>query len=82
MSITNQFLNKQLGFAGHIRHDMRALEWIRKRKPYSLHDPLLPASQDIKAIAANLLGEQYERHRPSLADKFRNVFGLGLKKSA
>lgn len=79
-SITEQFLGKTLEFAGYVRFDPKAVEWIRKRRPFSLNAPNLPASRDIAALAGSLLGETNESRSFSLVDSFRNMFGL--KKSA
>lgn len=81
-SITEQFLGKTLLFGGYVRADARALDCIRKRRPYSLADPSLPASQDVTAIAASLLGMDYAPARVSLADKFRSLFGLQLRQAS
>ena len=81
-SITEQFLGRSLLYAGHVRQDNRALENIRKRRPYSLADPSTPASQDISAIAAGLLGMDFEPQRASLVDKFRSMFGLQYRQAS
>lgn len=75
-SITEQFLGKSLLFGGYVRHDPKAVDWIRKRKPFSLGDPGAPASQDICAVAASLLGVDYEPVKLSLSDKLRSAFGF------
>jgi flagellar biosynthesis protein FlhG len=81
-SICEQFLGKSLMYAGHVRQDNRALEYIRRRKPYSIADPKLPPSQDVIAIAASLLGQDHEKVELTLGEKLRYMFGLNLKKSA
>lgn len=81
-SITEQFLGKSLLYGGHVRQDNRALECIRKRRPFSIADPSLPASQDVTAIAAALLGMDYEPARVSLVDKFRGMFGLQFRQAS
>lgn len=81
-SITEQFLNKSLLFGGYVRMDPRAVECIRKRRPFSLADPSLPASQDVSSIAASLLGMDYEPVKMTLVDKLRGVFGLQLRQAS
>jgi flagellar biosynthesis protein FlhG len=80
--IAHQFLDKHLIFGGYVRHDMRALQWIRKRQPFVLADPHLPASQDVTAVAAGLLGQTYTPEREGVVDRLRNLFGLGWRRSA
>ena len=79
-SITEQFLGKSLEFAGYVRFDPKAVEFIRKRRPFSLNAPGIPASQDISVIASRLLGESTGRKSLSLVESFRGLFGL--KKTA
>ncbi len=81
-SITEQFLGKTLLFAGYVRHDQKAVEYIRKRKPFTLGDPSLNASQDVCGIAASLLGMDYEPRRLTLVDKFRSAFGIQLREAS
>lgn len=81
-SIGEQFLNKSLVYGGHIRYDARALEWIRRRKPYSFADPKLPPSQDVAAIAASMLGQDYQKQDMSLGEKLRYMLGLNLRRTA
>lgn len=80
--IAQQFLGKHLIYGGHVRHDLRALQCIRKRQPYVIGDPLAPASQDVHGVAAGLLGQEHKPERESFACRLRNVFGFGLRKSA
>jgi flagellar biosynthesis protein FlhG len=81
-SITEQFLGKSLLFGGYVRMDPRAVECIRKRRPFSLALPSSPASQDVCGIAAGLLGMDYEPAKVSLADKFRSMLGLQFKQAS
>lgn len=81
-SITEQFLGKTLLFGGFVRMDPRAVDCIRKRRPFSLADPSLPASQDVSGIAASLLGMDYEPAKLSLVDKFRSMFGLQFRQAS
>jgi flagellar biosynthesis protein FlhG len=81
-SIAEQFLNRTLLYGGHIRQDNRALEWIRKRKPYSYADPKLPPSQDVAAIAASLLGQDFQKQEMSLGEKLRYMLGLNMRRTA
>lgn len=81
-AITEQFLGKSLHFGGYVRQDQKALDWIRKRQPFSFAEPMLPASQDLMSIAATLMGQEYDKSSGGIADKLRAVFGFGLKRSA
>ncbi|HZH97464.1 MAG TPA: MinD/ParA family protein [Fimbriimonadaceae bacterium] len=81
-TIAQQFLGKNLIYGGHVRHDPKALQWIRKRQPFSFADPNLVASQDVKAIAASLLGREVHRANPALSTKLKSLFGFGLKRTA
>lgn len=80
--ITEQFLGKSLLYGGHVRQDNRALECIRKRRPFSLVNPALPASQDVTAIASGLLGMDHEPTKVSLANKFRALFGMQFRQAS
>ncbi|MFY9234073.1 MAG: MinD/ParA family protein [Fimbriimonadaceae bacterium] len=80
--IAQQFLGKHLIFGGYIRHDLRALQCIRKRQPYVIGDPLAPASQDVFSVAAGLLGHEHTPEREGFVNRLRNVFSFGWKKSA
>ncbi len=53
-SIITRFIGKDLTYSGHVRVDLGAQEHIRRRVPFVLGDPTLPASQDISLIAQNL----------------------------
>lgn len=75
-SITEQFLDKTLEFGGYVRFDPKAVNWIRKRRPFVLNDPRIPASQDISNVAAKLLGVEAQPKTLSLVDNFRSLFGL------
>jgi flagellar biosynthesis protein FlhG len=81
-TIAQQFLGKHLIYGGHVRHDPKALQHIRKREPFSFADPNLGASQDVKAIAASLLGREHHRESVNLSTKLKSLFGLGLRRSA
>lgn len=80
--IAHQFLDKHLIYGGQVRYDQRALGWIRKRQPFVLAEPGLPASQDVTAVAAGLLGQTYLPEREGLVDRLRNLFGMSWKRSA
>lgn len=80
--IAQQFLGKHMIYGGHVRHDMRALACIRKREPYVLGDPMAPASQDVIAVAAGLLGHTYTPEKEGFVDRLRSLFTFGLKKTA
>jgi flagellar biosynthesis protein FlhG len=81
-SIANQFLGKQMRYGGHVRLDPGAVAFIRQRKPFVLGDPNLPASQDVQAIAASLLGQSFQARPEGLVDRLRSVFSFGMKKTA
>jgi len=61
---------------------MRALGWIRKRQPFFLAEPSLPASQDVLSVASALLGQEYLPEREGIVDRLRNLFGLSWRRSA
>lgn len=79
-AITEQFIGQRLEYAGFVRFDAKAVDWIRKRRPFSLADPKLAASQDVRALAAHILGERVDNERQTLVDRFRSM--LGFAKSA
>jgi flagellar biosynthesis protein FlhG len=81
-SIAMQFLGKSLKYGGHVRLDSRAVACIRQRRPFVLAEPGLMATQDVKSIAANLLGERIEARQEGLVDRLKGVFSLGLRRSA
>lgn len=81
-SITQQFLEKSLTYAGMVRNDPHAVAWIRKRQPFLLAQPNLAASQDVARLAANLLGKQHTPSAESLVDRLRAVFSIGVKRPA
>lgn len=74
-SIAQQFLGRPLGYAGFVRLDLRAVHCIRQRTPFILAEPSCAASQDVKRLAASLLGEPKAVVEFSLAERFRNLFG-------
>lgn len=80
--IAQQFLGKHMIYGGQIRLDARAVQCIRKREPFVLGDPMAPASQDVIAVAAGLLGQSHEPLREGFVDRMRNLFGFALRKSA
>jgi flagellar biosynthesis protein FlhG len=80
--IVRQFLGKHMIFGGYVRHDQRALACIRKRQPYRNADPTAPASVDVMAVAAGLLGQVHEKPKEGVVDRLRNLFGFSLRKSA
>lgn len=74
-AVVAQFLGKTMVYQGHVRMDVAAMSWIRQRKPYSLADPSLHASQDVRNLAASLLSEA----PPSVTAAVAPIreFGLG-----
>lgn len=81
-SIAQQFLDKTVHYAGHVRQDPVAVACIRKRQPFLLGDPHCAASRDVAALASGLLGQSYTPAGDSLVDRLRNVFSFGVKRSA
>jgi flagellar biosynthesis protein FlhG len=82
-SITEQFLGKSLEYGGYVRMDARALDWIRKRRPYSLADPRCAAAQDVAAIASYYVqatAPVEDRQEFSIMDRLRTAFSF--RKSA
>ena len=80
--VVSQFLNKNLLFGGFIRQDSLALEQIRRRQPFVIAAPESRAAEDVRALVANLLGEEYTRSTRSLTSKLRGLFSFGMKRSA
>ncbi|GMV36558.1 MAG: site-determining protein [Fimbriimonadales bacterium] len=78
-SIVKQFLGKSLQYAGAIRHDPKAVQYIRQRKPFLLADRGLPASRGVLAIASAMVGQTMEQEQGGLVSRLRSVFGLDRK---
>jgi flagellar biosynthesis protein FlhG len=81
-SVAQQFLQKKLSHLGSVRQDSVVVDCVRKRKPFLVEAPGCTASQDVKSIAMRLLGQVVEQPKAGLGERLRNVFGLGLKRSA
>lgn len=81
-SIAKQFLDKAPTPGGFMRMDARAAACVRQRKPFVLENPSGMASRDVQAIAGSLLGLPSAAQPSTLADRFRGLFGMALRKSA
>jgi flagellar biosynthesis protein FlhG len=78
-SVISQFLGKDLLYLGHVRMDVDAMAWIRQRQPYSLADPKLKASQDVRQLAASLLNQTpvaapEKAQERGLGERLRSLF--------
>ncbi|MBL1150733.1 MAG: MinD/ParA family protein [Armatimonadetes bacterium] len=83
MGICQQFLNKAPTYFGFVRHDSKAIQCIRTRKPFLLAAPTSMAASDVRALAKSLLTSEPARKEPtSFLDRLRSVFGGQLKESA
>ncbi|MEP0767435.1 MAG: MinD/ParA family protein [Fimbriimonadia bacterium] len=75
-SIVKQFLGKSLQYAGAIRHDPKAIQYIRQRKPFLLADRGLQASRGVLTIASVIAGQAIEQEQGGIVNRLRSVFGL------
>jgi flagellar biosynthesis protein FlhG len=81
-TISQQFLGKSLVYGGHIHSDPKAVACIRSRRPFVLADPTCHAAQDVRAIAADLLGREYEAPTVRLSERLRSIFSFSVRRSA
>ncbi len=81
-SVCQEFIGRSLEYAGCVRMDPRATDFIRKREPFVLGNPALAASQDVKAIAAHLLGEPVRISTQSFTERLRDLFRTKLPRAA
>lgn len=72
--IVSGFLTKELVYGGSVRMDLRAQEFIRRRVPFVLGDPSLPASQDVKSAAASLLTDLASLHENPFLERLQQSF--------
>jgi flagellar biosynthesis protein FlhG len=54
--IVNGFLDKHIQYAGYVRLDGAVQNYVRKRTPFVVGDPSLPASNDVQKLARGLVG--------------------------
>jgi flagellar biosynthesis protein FlhG len=75
-SIAQQFLGAALLYAGYVRTDAKAANFVRQRKPWVVADPNLAASRDVFRIASGLMGEtvKAEVQATSFAERLRGIF--------
>ncbi len=80
-AVAQQFLNAKLEYAGSVRMDGHAIPYIRKRVPFTIGDPNLRASQDVKAIAQRLNGQSVTvtAQKEDLATRLKSLFSFGKK---
>lgn len=74
--ITESFLDAELGYGGFVRFDNGAQQFIRKRVPFILGDPRLPASQDVRLAAATILVELEKLKQLDLLEQLAEGFDL------
>jgi flagellar biosynthesis protein FlhG len=73
-SVAQRFLSANMNFGGFVRMDPAATAYIRKRVPFTIGDPHLPASTDIAKVALSILGHQVDHLKGSLVDRLKNAF--------
>jgi flagellar biosynthesis protein FlhG len=76
--VTRTFLERDIGFAGALPHDLMVGEAVRQRLPFLLHAPESPVTQSVRIMAARLIGEVVrEQGRPqtSFIQKLSRWFG-------
>lgn len=79
-AIAQQFIGKNLDYAGHVRLDPKAVSCIRLRKPFVLAEPQLPASKDVLAICQQVLGQAPSTEDgPGLVGRLRSLFSFGQR---
>lgn len=79
-SVVQRFLGAHLKYAGCVRMDMGAVTFIRRRVPFIVGDPNLPASVDINRLAAAVLGKATpEGEAGGLITRLRSLFGRDRK---
>lgn len=78
-SVLQRFLSASVRYAGFVRLDPGALAFIRKRIPFVVGDPHLPASIDVNRIGTGLLGQKVPDADNSLIGRLRSLFGHDRK---
>ena len=77
--VAQRFLSARLNLAGYVRMDPSAVAFIRKRVPFVVGDPHLPASTDVARIAFSILGHRAEQLEGGLIDRLKHAFKLGRR---
>jgi flagellar biosynthesis protein FlhG len=76
-AIAERFLSAKLLFAGYVRMDPGAVAFIRKRVPFTIGNPHLPASADVARIALTVLGHRFDQSESGLIDRLKSAFKFG-----
>lgn len=75
-AVVQKFLAADLRYGGFVRLDPGAVSFIRKRVPFVIGNPHLPASQDISRIASNLMGQPRRSQDGGVFGRLKSMFGL------
>jgi flagellar biosynthesis protein FlhG len=80
-SVSNRFLSRQVSFAGYVRSDNSAVQFIRQRTPFVIGNPNSPASQDVTHLAKKIAGLP-STTRTDLVSRLRSMFAVGIRRPA